>query len=577
MFRAWKPAEHQDPGVCFSLLAVVVLTRVSSVATFDEGFEFLWRITKALLVGFAMATGVSLFILPRTSRGGVATAVKGYAAQTQAVLKAIVEFVHETPDDVLLTTPAQLDTDLQPLQTVRTSRTAAAVDKSEVAKGKIKDAVNALNALDAQMQANLRYAKIEVAWGKLSAADLERISELLRKLLLTLSGISAFPTIIDHFLDLHEEAFESGRNSMSSTTPSTVGAGKTAHIVEGLRASLDEVELLARVGLQYFIGKLEIVEESVLSRFQHKHKATEQEDIELVDLDGDSITLDPESPDFMEHFTRCLKDLSRRKLAIEQLVRQSEEADGSAAEYSGIQHEYCLALYLFYMEDLVADAVYSLVTFAKSKVDDGTMRRSRLIYPTFLEWYNHAGETDDEPAIRSDFSQPREFAEGVKVAGPSHMVPANRLERWAGFFAKITRLLGSDLSMFGLRVACASLCLGVVALLQNSQEFFIRQRGVWAMIVVVLGMSPTSGQMLFGFFSRLLATVAACALSFFSWYIVVGHTAGVLVFLYISNVILVSDSMKHEHDEIPLTFRTVLHLCQDAEILWYIDYRHHHP
>lgn len=555
----------------------MVLTRATSLATFDDGFAFLWRLTKAVLIGFAMSTGVSLFILPRTARGGVGTAVKGYVAQTQVALKAIVEFVHETPDDVLLTTPAQLDTDLQPLQTVRTSRTAAGVDKSELAKGKVKDALNALNALDAQMQANLRYAKIEVAWGKLSSADLERISALLRKLLLTLSGISAFPTIIDHFLDLHEDAAESPRNSTSSTAQSTVGAGKTAHIVQGLRASLDELELLARVGLEYFINKLEIVEESVLSRHKHKPKPAEQEDIELVDLDGESITLDPESPDFMEDFTRCLKDLSRRKIAIEQLVRQSEEADGSAEEYSGIQHEYCLALYLFYMEDLVADAVSSLVNFAKSKVDDGTMRRSRIIYPTFLEWSSHAGETDEEPAVYSDFSQPREFEEGMKVANPSHMVPVNAFERWAGLLAKITRLLGSDLSMFGLRVACASLCLGIVALLQPSQEFFIRQRGVWAMIVVVLGMSPTSGQTLFGFFSRLLATVAAVALSFVSWYIVVGHTAGVLVFLYISNVILVSYLPRQDRYGKTLTFTTVLYLCEDAQVLWHVDHRHHYP
>ncbi|KAL2112743.1 hypothetical protein VUR80DRAFT_6625 [Thermomyces stellatus] len=53
-------------------------------------------------------------------------------------------------------------------------------------------------------------------------------------------------------------------------------------------------------------------------------------------------------------------------------------------------------------------------------------------------------------------------------------------------------------------------------------------------------MSPTSGQALFGFFSRILATVAAVALSVVSWYIVVRHTAGVLVFLCISNVLLSS-------------------------------------
>ncbi|MBE3042714.1 hypothetical protein IMZ48_09105, partial [Candidatus Bathyarchaeota archaeon] len=352
-FRAWKPSEHQDPGVCFSILAVVVLTRTSSMATFHEGLAFLWRIFKAFLVGFAMATAVSLFILPRTSRGSVFSAIQGYVEQTQAALQALVEFVHETPDDILLTTPAQLDAELNPIQTVQTRKTAVDMDTIEVAKQKVKKALDALNALDAQMQTNLGYAKIEVVWGKLSAADLEEVSELLRRLLLTLSGIAAFPTIIDHFLEIDAGLpLQSARSSTSSTAQASTGAPKTAHIVEGVRASLEELALLTRVGLQYFVNKLEIVEESWLTRCRRKSGPRDKGGVELVDLNGESIALDPESPEFMEHFTRCLKDLSQRKNAIEQLVKHSEEADGSAEEYSGIQHEYCLALYLFYMEDL---------------------------------------------------------------------------------------------------------------------------------------------------------------------------------------------------------------------------------
>ncbi|PKS04890.1 hypothetical protein jhhlp_008254 [Lomentospora prolificans] len=539
-FRAWKPSEYQDPGVCFSLLAVVVLTRTSSVATFEQGFDFLWRISKAFLVGFAMATGVSLFILPSTSRGGVFSAIQGYAVQTQDALQALAEFVNETPADVLLATPAQLDTELQPIQTVQTLRTAVDTDHIGVVREKITKALNSLNALDAQMQTNLGYAKIEVAWGKLSAADLEKISELLRKLLLTLSGLVSFPMIIDHFLEIDETlpVVESARTSTFSTGQTSANARKTVHIVQGLRMSLDELALLTRVGLQYFINELEIIPDPWLPPYRNQAGPAEPEEIELDDIDGESIHLDAKSPEFLDAFGRCLKDISRRKKALEQLVKHSEEADGSAEDYSGIQHEYCLALYLFYMEDLVADAIYSLVAFAKSKVDDGTMSHSRLIYPTFLEWYRHDGEPREDPSVYSDFSQPRDFEGSDKVADPSHLAPASAWERWVVTLARIPRFLGSDLSMFGLRVAAASLCLGIVALLQNTQEFFIRQRGVWAMIVVVLGMSPTSGQTLFGFFSRILATLAAVALSFFSWYIAVGHAAGVLVFLYISNIIL---------------------------------------
>ncbi|CAI4215630.1 unnamed protein product [Parascedosporium putredinis] len=414
-FMIWY-SSYQDPGVCFSLLAVVVLTRASSVATFTEGLDFMWRITKAFLLGFAMATGVSLFILPSTSRGAVFATTQAYVAQAQIALDALVDFVNETPDDVLLATPALLDAELEPVETVQTLRTAVDTDSIGAVRQKIAQALGALNALDAQMQTNLGYAKIEVAWGRLSAADLER-----------------WPT----------------------------------HV-------LDELAQLTRVGLQYFLNELQ-VSPAPWSQFHHAKPKTSQPDgIELEDVDGASVHLDPTSPTFLDDFTRCLKDLSRRKRAIEQLVKHSEEVDGRAEDFSGIQHEYCLALYLFYMEDLVANSVYSLVSFAKSKVDDGTMSRSRLIYPTFLEYYRHDGEPreeEEESSVYSNCSVPREFQDGATVTDPIHLIPTHFWERWAGKLGKVARFLGSDLSMFGLRVAAASLCLGIVALLQDSQEF----------------------------------------------------------------------------------------------------------
>jgi hypothetical protein len=47
---------------------------------------------------------------------------------------------------------------------------------------------------------------------------------------------------------------------------------------------------------------------------------------------------------------------------------------------------------------------------------------------------------------------------------------------------------------FGFRVACATLTIGIVAFLESSHVFFQEQRLVWAMIIVAIGMSMTSGQ-----------------------------------------------------------------------------------
>jgi hypothetical protein len=58
----------------------------------------------------------------------------------------------------------------------------------------------------------------------------------------------------------------------------------------------------------------------------------------------------------------------------------------------------------------------------------------------------------------------------------------------------IPRFLGSTESAFGFRVACATLTVGVIAFLKDTQAFFIEQRLVWAMIIIAIGMTMTSGQ-----------------------------------------------------------------------------------
>ena len=46
-------------------------------------------------------------------------------------------------------------------------------------------------------------------------------------------------------------------------------------------------------------------------------------------------------------------------------------------------------------------------------------------------------------------------------------------------------------------------------------------------------MTTTSGAGVFGFFGRIFGTVVAMVTSLIIWYIVVGHAAGVIVFLFL--------------------------------------------
>lgn len=76
---------------------------------------------------------------------------------------------------------------------------------------------------------------------------------------------------------------------------------------------------------------------------------------------------------------------------------------------------------------------------------------------------------------------------------------------------------------------------------QSSYMFFIEKRLVWAVVVIAIGMSPTSGasvritlvmsdhslssEQVIGFVGRVAGTVIAMVIALINWYIVDGKTA----------------------------------------------------
>jgi hypothetical protein len=59
---------------------------------------------------------------------------------------------------------------------------------------------------------------------------------------------------------------------------------------------------------------------------------------------------------------------------------------------------------------------------------------------------------------------------------PEHLPPKTAWQHFGNGLRKVPKFLGSTESSFGFRVACATLTVGIVAFLKNSQQFFIEQR-----------------------------------------------------------------------------------------------------
>lgn len=206
----------------------------------------------------------------------------------------------------------------------------------------------------------------------------------------------------------------------------------------------------------------------------------------------------------------------------------------------------------------VGRAVLALVQFADKKVEDGTMKKNKLISPSLKrikKWVTGCLKVEDagtEHAPDTTESGGSSIYSGQSFRAakdPEHLPPTNAWQRSTNILRQFSEFLGSPESAFGFRVACATLSIGIVAYLKSTHVFFMEQRLVWAMIMVAIGMTTTAGSGVFGFFGRTVGTgksaltchlevadqipaLAMCT-SFVIWYIVDGHPAGVIVFLFV--------------------------------------------
>ena len=160
-------------------------------------------------------------------------------------------------------------------------------------------------------------------------------------------------------------------------------------------------------------------------------------------------------------------------------------------------------------------AVLNLVKFADRKVEEGVMKKNRLIHPggrRLKKWVKRALQAED-----ADSEHAPDSIEGGGVgvyAGasfeatkdPEHLPPTNAWQRFGNGLRAISEILGSQESVFGFRVACATLSIGIVAYLEATHVFFLEQRLVWAMIMVAIGMTVTAGSGVFGFIGRVAGT-----------------------------------------------------------------------
>jgi hypothetical protein len=167
------------------------------------------------------------------------------------------------------------------------------------------------------------------------------------------------------------------------------------------------------------------------------------------------------------------------------------------------EHDQVQLYIILYMETLMheaGEAVQDLVDFADEKVRNGTMSRKRLIAPTLRrlrKWFISVFRSSEEDSAKRSEEAIDEGTNPIYCFGPGfapkrdleHLPPATLWQRSSNVLRKISGVLSSDASMFGFRVSCATLTIGILAFLEDTARFFREHRLVWALIAVTLGMT----------------------------------------------------------------------------------------
>ncbi|KAK8241927.1 hypothetical protein HDK77DRAFT_393852 [Phyllosticta capitalensis] len=543
MMRAKYQPTLQFPCILYTIFVVVASVNAPRLLTMTASIKFIMRLLKTFLTGFGLATGVSLFILPLTSRKIVLGTMNAYVGALRKSLQAHSDyFTSMEIKDMFYRVSTGLSGDKQRQPEAKT----------------VKASVAAIQALQGKLQQDLPFAKREIAWGYLGPDDLQAMSKMLRGVMLPLAGLSSVVDIFErltelngyqdpNFQNLEIGAREMDRRRMVEDWNDIM---RTVHEpFQAVFRAMDE-------GLEHVIIQLKIKK---FSRAEKKAKKKSDDDAESKSSHaqpGEAAFceyLEQQVQTFYEGRRFALKEWCWRKgVAIPddffEHPNKYEICDdrrrAGENEYQGSQRSLFALLYMEYLLYSTAKQILEFVRWADDRVAHGKLDHKRLVVPghkRFKKWLKTFLKDEDAEHgadnMMGDVNGGTQVHMGqayYKKKDPEHLPPENFAEQIGDSIRAIPAFLRSKESVFGLRVACATMTVGIVNFISTTQTFFIRQRLLWALIMIAVSMSPTAGQSLFSFALRIIGTFGAMIASLVVWYIVDGHTPGVLVFYWLA-------------------------------------------
>lgn len=531
------------PQYNVSCIIWAVFTNVSCIygpqfSTMTQAISFAERLLYGFLVGFAVATGCSLFIFPLTSREVVFKGMAGYIASLRGALQANLEYMHSLEED-------------DPFAVARTNTIGDHLPNSEKARA-FKKQLAGLGALHAKVSTDLPFAKREVAFGKLGPDDIQETFRLLRLIMIPTVGLSCMADIFvrlaeergwDRHIDLSTATISDAANPDEKIRITTIQ--EWHELMKLLREPFNAITQTIDDGLQHVSIVLELTPKA-----KNRDLEAEGGDPQPGDT-GFAASYAQRRLDFLKSKEVMLRGwCDLHGIHLPDNFFENPDADlgvpewmqeGSLSEPHGqLRRQLYLCLYMEFLLVSISRRVLHLVLAADGLKQHGKLAKTRLIVPgakRMRKWFTSLFNNDEDSTDQLDtdgnantvylgsaYSQ-RKDAE--------HLPPTNAWERFGDQLRRVAHFFQSPASAFGFRVACATMTIAIIAFLRPTQTFFTEQRLFWAQIMVSIAMSPSTGQSLRNFFLRAGGTCIAMIFSFMAWYIVDGKTAGVIVLFFL--------------------------------------------
>ncbi|KIW15196.1 hypothetical protein PV08_05241 [Exophiala spinifera] len=524
-FRAFRPP-YFLPLIVFSIYINITATYGCIFPTMEQAYSLTRRLLDTFFVGFGIAFAVHFVVIPVTTRDLVTIVLNEYLHHLGSTFGAQVQLIESLPSRQLAASAnaRSIGSDSDKTSTDRITEWPEA--------DKWRAAIAAATECQVKIQSEMRYVKREIAWSNLTAKDFGSVSKLLRNVLISTAGMETIIQANDRL------------EKMGGWTTVEISKGTSSNVVEQGQGtqSLSQLYLQLQQPSQQLIKAMtEGLDYAFLTLgFTKKPAFGTKEDLEArkaASADGKGFAgyLETTIDDFLKAREGPLKDWCNTN-GLDTIAG----SEPPAAIQQPSRSQLYLTLDLEFSIIATARGILELVRFADSKVQDGTLQHKRLIVPswkTLKKWGRALLSREDSNLDYQTYSYrsgtPTVYlgdALGVE-RDPEHLPPETWWEKLTDYLRLIPKICGSKESWFGFKVATGTMIVALPCYLRNSQHFYIEQRITWGAIMVAISMTQTAGSGMYGQFLRVFGTFLSMVFSYIDWYIVNGHTAGVIVFV----------------------------------------------